>query len=298
MQYPQPGYPRFEPRIPDSRVNFEWIPEAFDLFKQQWIVWILASIILIFGPSIVDGPIMMGIEFFGMRGMFTPGPGGGPPPPPTPAQMLGMYSQMLPLSFANMVLLYFALCFILSGMLRIAIRQVRGEMVELSDLFRGWPNTLRLYGFTLLVGLVNIIVAVPIFHAEYDYYKGTFSMTEVYWTAGEYIALLLTFGTVAALVLPASVLIADGEKVFTAIGRSATALKHDWVRACLMMFLWGILYFVSALPCLLGIFVTIPMAVIMLALMYRDMMNMPAPPVLDFPDYGAPGVWPPPPGRI
>jgi hypothetical protein len=293
MQYPPYFATQFQQRPPSTRVEFNWLGESFELFKQQTVVWIVTVLIMGAGIMVVSAPFQV-ITQLQMAGI-TPNPTLSPS-----QQVLAIYARMVPMMLVEYPFIFLMSAFLMSGALRMAVMQVKGLKIEASDIFRGWPNTLRMLGLYLMMFVVNSVIFSPlvmlfIFEAE-----GALSTQNAYLLAGAFVLFFLVIGTLSAMVVPAFVLIADGEKVFRAIGRSFSAMKHDWIRACLLLFVYAIIYYVSAIPCMLGLFVSIPMAFLMLALCYRDMMEMPAPqfaapPPINPEDYQ--GVWPPPPGQ-
>jgi hypothetical protein len=101
-------------------------------------------------------------------------------------------------------------------------------------------------------------------------------------TSGRYaiaISLFVVWAIVAssllALFIPVYSIAADGESAVSAIKKSVSGMKADvWIGIPLVL-VFGLLYCVSLLPCLLGAFFTIPMALIIGSLAYRDMVGMP-----------------------
>jgi len=293
MQYPQYAQPRFETRPPVRRVDFGWLSEAFDLFKQQPMVWIVSTLICGFGPYALNMVVTMISEFAtGVTTYATP---------VTNLNQLGsMYVRLIPTMIISTFVYMFCLSFLGSGLLRIAIGQVRGQLVDLADLFRGWPTTMRMLGLGMMMQVTSWIMIVPIVIFGIDEFNGNPSVVRICLLAGAYVLMLIVLGTLSGLIVPAFALIADGEKVFRAIARSLSAMKHDWIRASLLLFLYGIITFIGAIPCFAGYLVTIPMGALMLALVYRDMLEMPPPPdvyVQYIPPPPTEGVWPPPPSQ-
>jgi hypothetical protein len=300
MQYQPYFVPQFQQRPPSGRVEFNWISESFELFKRQAIVWIVTTLIVIFGSSVVIMPfqIIMQIQMVqSMQTMGTMTPG----TPMATQQILAMYGRVLPMMAIEMPIMMVVYLFLVAGMLRMAIMQVQGLQIQAGDVFKGWRFTPRLLGLYLIMFVVNVVIAAPLDLLMYLEFKtsGTVPVQEVYLLVVAFLLFFVVLGTLSAMILPAFVLIADGETVFTAIQRSFTAIKQDWIRGCLLLFTFFLLYMGSAM-CFLGIFVTVPMAVLMLALCYRDMMEMPAPAFVPPPPINQQqhnGVWPPPPGQ-
>jgi len=292
MQYPYITS-HFAPQEPNPQVDFSWLSESFDLFKQQGIVWVLGVLILFAGTIIASIPGTLAIQFLlviptGMSG-------------PSITQALPYSERLEPFNFLNWLFYTFVASYLYSGLLRIAIRQVRGEHVEAGDIFRGWPNTLRVFGLTFLFSCLYFIIWLPIKFLQIQFASGTTpSAREVYLMIGACLFFLVVLGNAGGLFLPAYALVADGEKVFRAMSRSFAAARQDWLRASLFLILYAIILMLSCIPCLIGCIVTVPMGALILALIYRDTMGMPAPPVMAYQiPYAEPeeGVWPPPPGQ-
>ena len=255
---------------PPGRVNFGWIGEAFELFKANAGVWIVATL-MAFVPSIIGG-IAGGIygaaaARSGSAGQpsFGQSPFGGGQNPFT-----GGLPPGLSVSIQIFSILYAA--WLYGGIYRTAVKQVRGELISISDIFSGASWMWKILGFNIVYGLV----------------------------VGIGLVLCLVPGfLLSGLLFPGYALIADGETVGTAISRSMDAMKRDMWNAAAFVFVMGLLVAVSIIPCGLGLFVTLPMFFLVSALAYRDMIGMPGG-GQSAPAGGAygtpPGVWPPAPG--
>jgi hypothetical protein len=156
-----------------------------------------------------------------------------------------------------------------AGIYQVAVKQVRGEAVNIGDIFTGAPLMWKMLGFNIVYGLAVTIGMV-------------FCLVPGFLLSG--------------LLFPGYALIAEGESVGNALSRSMDAMKRDMWNAAAFVFVLGLLVVVSLIPCGLGLFVTVPMYFLCAALAYRDMIGMPGRNQAA-PAYGAPapGVWPPPP---
>lgn len=256
---------------PTGRVNFGWIGEAFELFKANSGVWIVAALMSLL-PLILG--FMIGAAF-GASAALHPSQAGAPPFGGSPG-FGGAASSLtggLPPGVSALVRIISALytAWLYGGIYQTAVKQVRGEPTTVADIFSGGPLMLKMLGFNIVYGLAVgiglLLCIVP--------------------------GLLL-----GGLLIPGFALIADGETVGNAISRSIDAMKRDMWNAALFAIVIGLLVAVSIIPCGLGLFVTVPMFYLTAALAYRDMVGMPgSPPVTGYSGYGtsAPGVWPPPP---
>jgi hypothetical protein len=259
---------------PPRKVSFGWIGESWRFFSQTAGVWIVAVLIAAAVPLIIGG-IIGGIV--GASRVSSP-----VPIPNFPASQ-GPFGSLSPLALGgglpigiNIAIRLFSWAwtsFFYGGVYQMAVKQVRGEQIAFSDIFSGGPLFIPMLTFSLiygiLVGVGTLFCIVP--------------------------GLL-----VAGLFLPGYALIADG---ITSIGdvftRCTEAMKADIWNAALFVFVMGLLILVSAIPCGLGLFVTLPMYWIISALAARDMAGMSGGGMPPPDPYGyqtpSPGVWPPPP---
>lgn len=252
---------------PQRTVDFGWISESFRLFGQAAGPWVVA--VLVYGIAInVVVAILRNVlpnpdyvpPVFGGRGVtYSNYIGYGTNSPFSPAgQVLNLLLSWLIGSFQS------------ASLYRMAVKQVRGQAVSLGDMFGGGPVLAGMLVYALLYGL-SLVLGIA--------------------------ALCIGLFVVAGLLLPGYALVADGAKAGDAFSRSLGAMKGQWLQATLFTLAFFLLLVVSALPCGLGLLVTVPMAYLVSALAYRDMLGMPDMQAPAGPDYGAaqPGVWPPPP---
>ncbi len=264
---------------PAGRVNFGWIGESFDLFKANIGVWLVA-VLLLFVPSLVGGIIGFAFGVSAARsGVPTQPPFGQPPfgQPPFGQSPFGAGPNALTgglppaLYFAIQLFSVLYSSWLYGGVYRTAVKQVRGEMISIGDLFSGGPLIWKMLGFNIVYGLVTGI---------------------------GFVLCLVPGFLLVGLLFPGYALIADGETVGNALSRSLDAMKRDMWNAAAFMLVLLLLATVSVFACGLGEFVTLPMVFLCAALAYRDMIGMPGinPPASGL-GYGtaAPGVWPPAP---
>lgn len=250
---------------PPGKVNFGWINEAFDLFKINWGVWVIAVLVLIIVPGVVGG--VLGAVFGASNAIAGSSGNSGFGWP-------SAFTQGLPIGL-NLIVQIFSVAFqafMYGGLYRMAVKQVRNEPISFADIFSGGPYFLPMLGFTIIYGLATGI---------------------------GFLLLIVPGLVVLSLLLPGFALIADGEGVSNAISRSVDAMKRDLWSGVGLIVVMGLVVLVGIIPCGLGTFVTYPMLWIVSALAYRDMVGMPAGAGgYGQPGYGAPaapGVWPPAP---
>ena len=231
------GNPNYGP----PKVNFGWIGEAWEIYKKAWLVWLLLYI----GPTIFGG-LSLAYTFpsldVSVSSLQNTLHGNAATPPVT---SLG---TALVTDFFSLVsiILTIALSCCASD---IALRQVRGEVIQSDSIFRGLRNTLQmllywlLYYVALLVGELACCIGV------------TVSM---------------------GLLLPGFAMIADGATATQTVTISFERMKGDWFNAALFQLLLGCFVIIGTFcTCDLGGLVLGPMIFIISALAYRDMVGLP-----------------------
>lgn len=256
---------------PPGKVNFGWISEAFTLFQANIAVWIVAGLLSL--VPIIFGAIIGAIA--GASGAATTGayaPDASNPGAALAQRLGGGLNPGVSLIIRVVAAIYGA--WLYGGVYRAAIKQVRGEPISTADLFTGVPTMWSMLGFSVVYGLAT----------------------------GVGFVLCIVPGLLAAgLLFPGYALIADGESFGNALSRSIDGMKRDMWMAAAFVFVLGLLIAVSAIPCGLGLFVTVPVFYLTGALAYRDMIGMPTGAGgggYGQPGFGAPaapGVWPPAP---
>ncbi len=257
--------PQFQPKV-----RFEWIGEAWQLFVAQAGTWVVSILI--------TGLVILGITYGGIfaLGLNAAILNAAPASPTNPFSNPAFAMYSMPGYWFVQLATYIVSAFFYSGLFSMGVAQVRGQEISVGMLFQGAPRMLSFFLLQLLTGIAVFV--------------GT-------------ILCILPGLVVSAMLYPAFALVADGVPLGEAINKSTNAIKQDWLQGALFVLLFGLIYIASCLPCGLGLFATLPMAVLIPALAYRDMIGMPAGPGLQFdpnaPYYtgpAAPGVWPPPPG--
>lgn len=293
---------------PPGRVNFGWIGESWNLFLAQAGIWVVAMLVYLAVPTALFGLFFGWVMLTMGPNAFAPSPQTLPPPgkPITSLHtLLGMPPQMTTILIGEiaiglLILLYTA--FLYGGLLRMAVRQVRGLPIRYPDIFSGGPLFGRMLGAMILLGLagygVEMLTEVPAFLLLWLRPKEIVAVILAFVFA--FVLILCLFLILSALLLPAFALMADGVGVFDALRRSIRAMKAQWLPATGFVLVLGLLVYASEIPCGLGLLATIPMMFLVCALAYRDLAGMPdvlPPPA---PAYGvpSPGVWPPPPGPV
>lgn len=199
---------------PQPKVRFEALGEAWRIVQPNLGTWIGATLIMmvcVIGLNLILG-LMAGRSGFGA--VIT--------------------------ILASWIVSFFFQC----GMARMAIRQVRGERVEIGDLF----------------SVTDVFAAVAIGAILYSLLTGI-----------GFVLCIIPGLVMAGLLIAMPFLIVDQRMdAAGALSASMNAMKADLLMATLFIFVSGIIMVVSAIPCGLGLLFTVPMVYVAEALIYRD----------------------------
>lgn len=211
-------------------INWSWFSEAWRLFNKCRTIWIASGLVVYL-------PILMAAILFSTPSLNTN------------SQNTGNDSSATigPIAGFVLCLATFLLQIILNHTTSvIANKQVRGEPVTFSDLFRYWPSMWSMLGYNVCCLIL--------------FYFGLFLF-------------VVPAICVVAFLAPGMALIADGISVGDSLRHSFTAMKRDPIGAILFALAWNALVMVSAIPCGIGLLVTLPMVNILMALIYRDVIG-------------------------
>ena len=246
-----PNYPR--------KVNFNWINESFKIFQRDAGTWVLTALIFILIVAAISVVIEGVFILSGHSPFLTPSE--------TAASPFAVYTYPTYWAFMGLSVLIGLPVngFLYGGVFSMANKAVRGQSIDLGDLFSGGATIVNYIVYMLILTILS--------------YLGV-------------IALIVGCLVVTGLFYPGLAVLADGVGFADAFSKSFNAMKNNWLTAAGFVFVFGLLYMLSAVCCI-GIFVTLPMMCITTSLAYRDMIGMPGASVEPVP--AAPGVWPPPP---
>ena len=240
------------------KIRFEVIGEAWQLFTQQMATWIMA-IVLFLVIMLVPGLVMV----FGVMGSLAAALASGNRDG-GPVFGLGMVLSLL----VGSLLIAVVSVVMMGGMYRMAIKQVRGEPIQLSDLWSAVDVFWKLVGAGLLIGL---------------------SMA-----AASFLCYLPAYIVGGLLMLTLPLIVDQKLGVIEAMTRSWNALKHEWLMAAVLYF---VLTFVSSLGAVvvIGIVFSYPLLFLGSALVYRDFIlgGGGPPPGSPYPVGVTPGGYPP-----
>jgi len=240
----------------------EWIGEGWQMFAEQWQAWVVH--ILVFGLIMLIPMVPFYMLVFA-AGILRPQEDN----PTLPLAIVGIY----PIVFLLILLIS---AYLMSGAYRSAFKQLRGERIQLRDLFSGgdcWGRVLgALLLITILTGIGMMLCIIPGF-----------------------IVAGLFFFTIP-LIVERNLGVTD------AMRASYEVTRQNLLMFTLFAFVLSLLASLGALACYVGLLVTYPLYFTVMAVAYRDCFGVPgarsfaqgAPPPP--PSYGSP--YSPPPSAI
>ncbi len=215
-------------------VRWEWIGEGWQMFAEQWKVWVLQMLIV---GAIFAVPA---VPFYGMM---------------LPMQLEAAQGQQpeLPVLFFPLALGFGLLAilggsFLFSGFYKTAFKQLRGEPISVGDLFSGGDIFLRVLGAFLAIIVLTMIGAL-------------FCILPAYIVGG------LLFFTLPLIV-------ERDLSIGEAISASYEATKSSWFMFTLFAIVVGLLASLGAVACYVGVLVTYPLQITITSIAYRDMFGM------------------------
>jgi hypothetical protein len=265
---PPPQSPFTQPYGQPARVKFEVLNEAWALFKQQSGVWI-GAICLAIGAAIA---LYIGM-FIAMFAAVGPEAFNSPNVKLTDHQATMMLVVMGTVGVAGWILM----TLITAGLHNMALKQVRGEITSIADMFSVTsmlPNILLASILTWLAMVAGMILCV------FPYYivNGMLMFT-----------------------LP--LIIDQRMGAIEAMNKSWNALKSNMLMATLFMFIMPMVASLGIMACGIGIVVTLPLYFLAIAITYRDFFIWQSPPSYGYPPAGYPpqpytpeSAYPPPVG--
>jgi uncharacterized membrane protein len=255
----------YAPAPMTPRVRFEIIGEAWSLFQQQMGTWILSTFILFAITFSLSFLLSFTSSIFGLS---TTGPDGEPNITPISVSFT-MFTSLI-----TNVVTYF----LLGGLYRMALKQLRGQEINVGDLFSAGDVFVPLFLSMLLYGIS---------------------------VAGGAIFCLIPGLLIGGLMMLAPILVVDKRETspVQAIKASWNALRPEMLNATLFMFVLGIVSAIGLIGCGIGIIFSYPLFPLAHAILYRDFFGIGAASPLEPGIAGAqnpwasgqPGVYPPPP---
>jgi len=247
------------------KVRFDTIGDAWRLFQQKMGVWIVAMLItiaVVYGIALVFGLLLSGL------GLVTPTSTSGQTPEFGAGLLIG--------SLLYTVAIYGAMGVFAGGLMKMALKQIRGEDIAVGDLFSATDTIGPLIVALLLIGLGTGI--------------------------GSYLCLIPGLILAGLWMLTAPIIVDQKVGAVDAMRMSWNALKGDILTATLFYFVLSLIASIGGLLCGVGALFTAPLLPLGLALTYRDFFGGnagPGGPTLDMPlppqSAYQPGQYPPPP---
>ncbi|MBV9867887.1 MAG: hypothetical protein JO316_21240 [Abitibacteriaceae bacterium] len=255
---PPPGGPGYTGGFsPRPQISFDVIGQAWGMIQQQMGIWIPAMLVF----AVVMG-IIVGISTViagGLSGPVTPPMPGQPFPTRSPSGA-GIGVQLL-FGLVQQIVAFM----MLGGMYRMALKQLRGQVPSIGDLF----SATDVLGSLVVAGILTALAT----------YAGLCVLC-----VGALIVQGLLMFTVPLIV----------DKQMGAIDAMSTSwntLKGEALMAALFYFVITLVAGIGAILCVIGVLFTAPMAIISVAILYNNYFMGPSTPVASsFTD-----TYPPPP---
>ena len=220
---------------PNAEVSFGALSEAVEQFKSNAGTWI-AAVVIVFAISLVLSGLLAKLVTPSMP-VPVPGAPGMPPVMPTPSFNFPM---LLIISLISMVIN----SLLGAGLFRMATKQMRGQAIAIGDVFDFGDVAVQAIIGGVLVGLIIYI--------------------------GMILCILpgLVLGGLLMFTFP---LIVDKKMAaLEAMSASVNALKSQWLMATVFGIVVGVVYSIGILFCFVGVFVTAPIALLSIAVLYRN----------------------------
>ena len=228
---------------PAARVSFDLIGEAWGLIKSRLGTWMLVMLVYVLVIVVVS----VGLGMITQVGLIAMGaaPGNNPNNPPDAAQLVPLFGLQFIQNIAQIaVTSYFE-----AGLFLIALRQIRGEPIEVGQLFQGGRYWMPMFIATLLTTLATI---------------GGFILCII---PGIYIAARLSLAPV--------ITVGGGVSGIDAMKLSWRALGGKVFMAFVFAFVVGLISGIGVLLCGVGLLITAPFRYVCYALLFRDFFLAP-----------------------
>lgn len=211
-------------------ISFNAISEAFNIVKERWQPFVMAG--LVAGLTVA---VLMGIFFVIMLGI---GVLGGDRP------VTGLL--LFPIILLTYLVIFMVTGIFQAGMYNMALRAVRGETVEVADLFFAIKAPMPFLLAGLLVGLGTVIGCV------FCYIPGV-----IFAGLSKFTMLYMIDQKMAPV---------------DALKASIQTLKENWLMATLFFIVASLVGSLGTYACYIGIFFTMPIMFVAITLCYRDVV--------------------------
>ena len=218
------------------KVRFgEWIGEGWNMFAEQWKVWVLNALIL----SLVTVVPILGVYIFVLVVAAASAGSGG----------AGVGLIMIALIFLGMILVLLCSTYLIGGMYRTAFKQLRGEPISTGDLFSAGDRFLPLLGASILVGILVMI--------------------------GALLCIIPAFIVAGALYFTLPLVVERGLSVGEAIQMSRDTTRGDLFKFVLFALVVSLIAQAGSYLCYVGLLITWPLQYTIGAIAYRDCFGVP-----------------------
>jgi hypothetical protein len=212
----------------------EWIGEGWQMFAEAWKVWVLQMLIVFLVFAIPAVPL-----YLMMIAMQINAEPGTPPEPP---------ALFFPLFFVLVILSMFAGAFFWAGLHKTALKQLRGKVISVGDLFSGGDIFLRVIGAAIAFGLLVML--------------------------GMLFCILPGLAVAGVLFFTMPLVIDRNLSVGEALSASYNATKANWFMFALFAFVVSLLASLGQFACYIGLLVSYPLYFTITAIAYRDVFGV------------------------
>ena len=213
------------------KVRFgDWIGEGWNMFAEQWKVWVLNSLLLALVTLI---PAIALYVFMLFAAAASAGSGGA-----------GLGLVMFVLVFGVAVLLALLSSYLACGMYHTAFKQLRGEPISVRDMFSAGESFPKFLGAAIVVGLLVVI--------------------------GALLCVIPAFIVAGALYFTTPLVVERRLSIGDAIQASRDATRGDLFMFVLFALVVSIIAQAGSYLCYVGMLVTWPLQYTIAAVAYRD----------------------------
>ncbi|HEY3328744.1 MAG TPA: hypothetical protein VGK19_01880 [Capsulimonadaceae bacterium] len=262
-----------------------WLNEAWELFKPNAVPWVMAVIAAV----VMQFVIVMILEVIMIVPMTvaTTLIHGGSSASSTPFWMYPVMGLLV-------LMQAYVQAYFTGGFLKMGIAAMRRQNVRLEDLFTAWNVTLPLFLYNLILTLPGLVISVL-----GGYIGGAISASTFNWgLIGLFVVMWLVGVCGYTLILPGQVLVVDGVRIKEAYRRSISGILKHVGPVTVVGLLITLLYILGIFTCGIGWLALAPVTLIVIALVARDVCDLPGNVGPDEVVYFSPtGAWPPPPSH-
>ena len=213
----------------ENTVKFgDWISGGWNLFKQEWKTWSLMGAIFFLPVLIIIIAAAIGILLLSARGK------------PDAAFVMGMVAVL----FLMMAGILVYVSYVTGGLYQTAFKQIRGEKIQVSDIWSGGSFTVKILGANIMIAILTLFGAILCYFPAF------------------------VVGGWLYFTLP--LIVKKGLGVFDAMGKSFDLTKKGWFMFTLFAFVVGMISQIGVYACYVGIVFTLPLLYTISAVAYVD----------------------------